>query len=329
MSSYLPSLQIEDSRESKFKLVEELALREDLLPPVYILSHARADSVNTLRVLPALRRFAMVVVAEEELSAYRTAQGPDAELLAIPSGWGGHGLGLGRAKMFALDHARQSGSRRAILLDDDLTAMSALYSISEGKVSRALPAAPERGIFRMGLLVLFTLVMEEVFATDRSVVCGAPQTSNPERMPRAADMRWAVNSGRAPSQFVLWDLDRLDEYMPDGIDLDRFNRHGEDIAMTMEVLTRGGSVARVPSILTDWYDYETRSVIRTPATAPDLRQAEHDHLLASGWGELLRTRTDLLGRPQWHSPDWAALRDRGLAPASQDSWTDASVLDLF
>ena len=323
-----PSLQIADTREAKFDLVEELSYRGDLLPPVYITSHARPHTLNTLKVLPALRSVVTLVVAEPEVEEYRAAQ-PDVNILPIPAGWGGSEIGLGRAKMFALTHARSIGQKRVMLLDDDLTGITLLYTLPNGKASHAMPPADERGLFRWGELILFSQIMEDAFDSEPTVVLGAPQCSNPSRTTRSASIRWALNSGRPPSQMVVWDVERFFHYLPEGIDLTRFNRHGEDIGGVMQILQAGGSAAWVGSILAHWFDYETRSVIRTPQTAPQLRQEEHDALMELEWARFIKTKTDMLDRPQWHAPDWPALKKDSRVKDRTVLWPDEPESDLI
>lgn len=324
------NLSVGDNQADKFALVEELSYRDDLLPPVYILSHRRAGSVNTLKVLPGLRRRATLVVAEPEVEEYRTAY-PSVEILPIPAGWGGSDIGLGRAKMFALTHAREQGQPRVVLMDDDLVSFSLLYSLpgGGGKVSRKLPPPDERELFRWGLFILLAEIMAQAFDEEPTLVMGAPQCSNPSRTKRSASIRWALNSGRPPSQMVVWDVERFFRYLPQGIDLSHFNRHGEDIGGAMQILQAGGSAAWVGSIVADWYDYETRSVIRTPETAPALRQEEHDSLMSLEWSRYVKTSTDMLDRPQWHAPDWPALKRDRLIKDRIVLWEDESVDSLI
>lgn len=324
----MPSLSIPDSREAKFDLVEELAYEGHRLPPVYITTHARARVMNTLKVLPALRSRVTLVVAEPEVIEYRAAH-PDVDILPIPAGWGGSEIGHGRAKMFTLRHARSIGQKRIMLIDDDLVGISLLYTLPNGKASHAMPPADERELFRWGVVVLFAKIMEEAFAAEPTLVLGAPQCSNPSRTKRSASIRWALNFGRPPSQMVVWDVERFFRYLPEGIDLERFNRHGDDIGGIMQILQAGGSGAWVGSILAHWFDYETRSVIRTPETAPALRQDEHDALMELEWARFIKTNTDILDRPQWHAPDWTALKKDGRVKERTVFWPDEDALDLI
>src|SRR5690625_7910821 len=62
---------------------------------------------------------------------------------------------------------------------------------------------------------------------------------------------------------TVWRVDRFTE-MCGEMDLVDFNYHGEDIALVEQIIHAGGSVVHVPSIIGQYLDYETQSVMRTP-----------------------------------------------------------------
>lgn len=315
-------LSIHDDRYEKFALAYDLAARLDLLPPVYIVSHRRHDNLPTLRTIPALRDHATVVVAAPEEAAYRAAF-PGVRVMAIPAGYGGHEIGLGRAKQFILESADLMGQEDILILDDDLTSLSILYSIGEGKVSRAFAGlvGDRRDEFQLGLLVLVAELARHAYRTDDTVVTAAPQSNNANRTLGSSRMRWETNRGGNPSQMQSWRPQAVLD-LCGGIDLTRFNYHGEDISVLCNIVAAGGSVAQIPSIIGQYLDYETQSVMRTPATAPALRQEEHDNLMSLKLAPYVRTKYDMLDRPQWHALDWRKLEKDGITSTAHYLWDD-------
>lgn len=315
------SLQTDDSLEAKFDLIFHLA--GQYLVPTYIISHKRAGRIRTLNAIPDLRQEATVVIAAEELEAYRAAD-PTIPYLTIPSGYAGLPGGVGRARQFCLDTAAMLGLDHILILDDDMISLTMLYAIDGGKASHAFkrhidPADTEA--FRYGCLVLFAQVAEEAYRKVPTAMIASAQCNAASRTQRSSGLRWQLNRGGPPAQIQSWKVDRFTESVG-SIDLERFNWHGDDIGVATQIVSSGGDTVKIPSILGHYQDYETQSVIRTPETAPALRAAEHEALMSDPLARYVMTRHDLLGQPQWHSLDWMALEKDGISRYAEAKWTD-------
>lgn len=311
----------EDTRDAKFDLIFELASRADLLPPVYIISHKRAGAVTTLDTIPLLREHAWLVVAEAEEREYVREYGSEM-VLTIPDVYGPKLIGVGRARQFCLDTSDAvKGSDRVIVMDDDMFSLNVLYGIGGGRVSRAFTQAVggRRADFHLGVLLLLAAVGDEAFDEALLACVASPQNQNANRTPWASKTRWQLNNGGNPGLLQYWDVQRFLD-LTGGIDLNRWNDHGDDIGAVMQILNAGGSVVKVPSIIGDSLDCETRSVIRTPATAAGLRQTEHDHLMADPLARYVKTKLDILDQPQWHSVDWRAMARDGKISQHRVGW---------
>jgi hypothetical protein len=312
-----------DTREHKFGKVAELAKEIASLPPIYVITHKRSKTLPTLKTLPFLRDMAKFVVAEEELSTYRDDQ-PGLDYLRIPSGYRGYDRGVGRARQFCLDDAWLNGAEdHVLILDDDLTSLSVLYGIGEGKVSHAYARAwsGPKGDFFGGLLVAVALAAEEAYDAHPEAVIASPQCNNANRTTGSSETRWELNRGGPPAQIQSWRVDRFADRCGE-LDLKRFNYHGDDIGVAAQIIAAGGSVVNVPSVIGQYLDYETESVIRSAATAPALRAAEHEALMSHELADYVTTREDILGRPQWHSLDWRKLVQRKKIPSDKVRWDD-------
>ena len=315
-------LTMPDTQESKFDLIFDLSEELDLLPPVYIISHKRSANLPTLSSIPALRSRATVVVAHSEEDDYRAAL-PDVDVAVIPEGFGGHDIGIGRAKQYCLEMADMLGQDTIVMLDDDLVRLSILFDKGEGKVSHAFKSFVGDRIddYQSGLLVLMAALAQEAFDAHPEAIIASAQCNNSNRSIGSSEKRWELNRGGNPSQMTVWRVDRFTE-MCGEMDLVDFNYHGEDIALVEQIIHAGGSVVHVPSIIGQYLDYETQSVMRTPDNAPTLRQEEHDSIMKRPLADFIKTRTDIIGRPQWHSMDWTALRRKGLVKDDIRLWTD-------
>lgn len=311
-----------DDVEGKFKLAWECSAQLGSLPPIYVITHKRADTLPTLKTLPMLRWRGLFVVAEEELETYRAAH-PELVYLPIPAGYRGLERGVGRARQFCLDTADLLGQEHILIMDDDLTSLSVLYGIGPGKVSHAYTrlVGDQREAFHAGLLVLFSQIAEEAYGVEPTAVIASPQCNNANRTTGSSETRWELNRGGPPAQIQSWRADRFTITCGE-LDLDNFNLHGDDIAVAAQVIAAGGSIVNVPSLIGQYLDYETESVIRTPETAPALRAAEHEALMAREIAPFIKTRTDLLDRPMWHSLDWKTLHARGLVKTTRILWKD-------
>lgn len=318
------NLQCDDAQEAKFDLIFAAAARPDLLPPVYMLSHNRADNLKTFRRMPWLTHHATVVVVADQLAAYREAW-PMARIIPIPVGFGGHEAGIGRALQFILETADLLGQEHIITVHDDLQNIGPLYSLGDGKVSRAYASKidPEQQQdFYRGCFTLFAEIAAEAYAAHPDAVIASPQVNNSNRTVGSAERRWVLNQGGNPAQLQSWRVDRYLEQVGD-LNLEQFNVHGEDISIACDVVAAGCQVVNVPALITDWSDYETDSVIRNPTNAHILRQGEHDALMTkTDLVPYIKTRYDLLDRPQWHTMDWAKLKRDGLVKTDEAHWTD-------
>jgi len=322
-------LQVPNTAEAKYGLIYEVAGDPSLLPPVYVLSHNRSDNLVTYRKFPWLRNESTLVVAHGQEATYRAA-GWD-NLLVIPQGFGGHDRGIGRALQYILETADMLGQEHILTVHDDLIMASVLYETEPGKVSRAWNRwmSHDREGYQRGVLALMALCAEEAFAAWGSAVIASPQVNNANRTLNSSRKRWALNEGGNPAQLQYWRVDRFLD-LTGGLNLEEFNFHGEDISLACDIIQNGGQVVNLPTFITDYLDYETESVIRNPANAHLLRQQEHDSLMAKGaFAKYIKTRYDILDRPQWHSLDWPKLKKDGLAQADEALWTEPSKIPLL
>lgn len=321
------TLQAGINAEDRFDLLFAAATATHQLPPVYVTSHRRADKLDTLRNIPYLQEHATLVVAEQELETYRE-HWPDAAYLVIPQDYGTVPMGHGRALQFTLEQAHAQGEELICILDDDLKAITALYSLEDGdRVSRARQphVGTRMGDFFLGCLVTMGLIAREAFTMVPSAVVAGPQVNNADRRLHAAMKRWALNQGGNPAQFQFIHVPRL-MALTGGWDVNEFAQHGDDISLAVDILAAGGSIVDIPTFVTDWRDYELESTMRTPETAPMLRQMEHQSLMQKPLAQYVRTRYDMLDRPQWHSVHWVALKNAKLAPSQVVLWEAPSTV---
>lgn len=318
------TLQSGIDKASRYALLDAAAGAVHQLPPVYIMSHRRADALDTFKTLPYLIENATLVIAEHEHDDYR-AKWPRTSLELIPADYGHTPIGHGRALQYIVEHAHKLGQEQIIILDDDLRGITPLFSLEDGdRVSRVRPKPSEgRDRYYLGGLVTMALVAREAFAEVPEAVIASPQVNNADRRLVPATRRWMLSHGGNPAQFQFIHVPRLMD-RTGGFDAVEFALHGADIAVACDITAAGGAVVDMPAFVTEWRDYESESVMRTPATAHLLRQGEHDALMKKPLAKYIRTRYDMLDRPQWHSLNWKALQRDGLAPSETCLWSDPS-----
>lgn len=316
-------LQVANTAEDKFALIYQAAAHPELLPPVYVLSHKRAGNLRTFKIMPWLAREATLVVAHSDSAEY-TSRWPDTRQLVIPAGYGGHDIGLGRAIQFTLETADLLGQDEILLLNDDLRAISVLYETDPGVVSRAWAehVDHDREGYLRGALVTMAECAREAFARHPDAVIASPQGNNALRTLAPSTRRWALNTGYHPTQLQYVRVDRLLE-LTGGINLAEFNYHGEDISLACDIVAAGGQMVNLPTFVGSWLDHETDSVMRSPANAHLLRQAEHDALMRkTELAPYIKTRYDLLDRPQWHALSFTRLKRAGILKSDEALWSD-------
>lgn len=318
-----------DTLEGKEKHVRTMLRLTRYLPPVYIISSRRAGAVRTLETFPYLVEHGVIlVVAEEEAEEYVHAY-PGVNIQVIPRGYRGHGRGVGRARQFVFDHAMRIGLRRIMVLDDDITNLRLQYSTPDG-VRTALPPGWDRTEWRLGLLTLLARVGEEAFMSSREVTLFGPALAPHFNSAEASGTRWETNSGRIPVAGVMWDVPRFSAYVGE-IDLDGFNRHGEDLYAALRLIENGGDIAKAPSFTLD-VDTTAPSTVK-PASEAGQRAtyaAEHDALTRAGLLDLVYTKWDEEhDAPLWSRPDWRKIR-RSLDHVSQRRvrWEDSPAWEF-
>lgn len=223
--------------------------RSGWMYPIYIPSYTRAGVAPLLNLLArskqSIQRKVHIVVRPEERAAYRHAY-PWATLVIVNK------PGLGPARSRALHHAKKSGYKRLVMLDDDIKHVSLLERIArEGKNDHTRRhSARVSGIPDPDLLVLSLAtacrLSEGVFASRFNAVYGAARNA---LFSGEVDTNIGatLNRGTFPASVMFYNLTRMENFdLPK-----RFHMHGEDIAFAMDVMTRGQEWFTLPVVAFD------------------------------------------------------------------------------
>lgn len=210
--------------------------RTSWLWPLYIPTCGRAGKAPLLQMLNqaprSVQRRVHLIVLPEEQGAYHKAH-PWAAMSPPPSG------GLGVARFAAINHARQAGHHRIVMMDDDIRHLSLLQRIPrEGKPPHTRRysskvssiSEPESTLRTLGVACTMA---SSLLSGDPGVVYGAARNA---LFSGGVDTRVGakVNGGQFPSCVLFIDVDR---YPVSGLP-EAFHFHGEDLAMSLECLQR-------------------------------------------------------------------------------------------
>lgn len=285
-----------DTWEARWAGIKELACQvmeyDVVLPPVYILSHARLDipTLKTLDLLAKLNLDVTVVVPEEAYLDYFLEWEKPVHVLLIPAEYRGVERGVGQARQFVLDTAEKRGQDIIVMLDDDITGIAMMYQGEDGKASSAHVerVGSDRDIYRLGVFANAVLTAVDVMREHPRVVIMGPQNRNDQRTLDAALSAYDLNYGRMPIGFVVWNTKRFRE-VAGAIDM-RYNRHGEDLWSTMTILHNGGWYGRIPNVLVSYYDEHTQSTLKNPDTEKAVRNEEGERVATERWFDKLRIK---------------------------------------
>lgn len=212
------------------------AARASQLWPIYVPTCGRAGAAPLLQMLcnapRGVQRRVYLIVREDEQAAYQAAY-PWARTALTPS------PGLGVARFAAIDHARQVGHHRIVMIDDDIRHLSLLQRIPrEGKPPHTRRYSSKVSGVSEPLSTCRTLAVActmagSLLSGDPGLVYGAARNA---LFSGGVDTRVGakINSGQFPSCVLFIDVDR---YPVSGLP-EAFHFHGEDLAMSLECLQR-------------------------------------------------------------------------------------------
>lgn len=319
---------------------------EDLYP-IWVISYNRANNWPTYKRIrehmdpDVMQEKLNVVVRESQVRDYKRSS-PGVNVWGIPDGYRGWEHSCGMARQAAMDFAYQlEGHNRVIMLDDDILHFRYLFQ-------SAIQSGPNKGAEKSGhdlssdrherdplliqhILTLFSKVADSAFEHDPTIVSGSARKQN---MSHAADnhkIKFMVNRGMTPRQFMARDLERINEA---GITLDvpAFGIHGEDIGFTAQLLEAGLSCFNTPSLAYDVWSEDSNiklSSIRNAENAAELHQMEYDALRNYEiFGNYLKvTKASVIdGSYEWGDIDWRAFHKLRGTKAELVYWDEQEEL---
>lgn len=258
--------------------------------PIYVVSHLRAGSWCTQKLLKNFDNSAIpmyLVVEEDEIPTYECYDNSPMTLVPIPTDWGTFCPGVGRARQFCLSHGTSFGYSNIWILDDDMIRIKYLYKAQYksgarhgGEKSDHTKAAEFKNNSKlleqiMGLASKMAILTYSV--EPKEVVGGLRKMHRCDSV-KNHQLISVVSGGMTPRQVVNYNLDRIDQYKL-SFDLTRFNRHGDDIGFTAQVLAAGLTTFMLSSIVYDHYpEIAQQSVLRTPENKKSLHTKEFKDL---------------------------------------------------
>lgn len=244
------------------------------LYPIYIPSWNRAGKAPLLEMLkdaPAsVKRKVTIIVRRKQARLYHNYY-PWAKLALTDE------EGVGAARMAGLRHADKHGHTRMVMMDDDIKHVSLLERIDRGpeksphsrRYSSKISGIPEPMLLIRSLAVACKM-SEGMFKESPYITYGAARNA---LFSGGVDTRVGgkVNSGQFPSCVMFIHLKRFPtrELHKD------FHFHGEDLAMSLEVLEDGCDWFTLPAVAYD-QDGKIESMIPLDPLSEKGRQIDLD-----------------------------------------------------
>jgi hypothetical protein len=307
----------------------------DDVRPIYICSHKRAGQWKTLDLI---RNFhdsipIYLVVAEAEIPEYSQHDNGPAELLAIPNGWAGYDIGVGRARQFCLYHGTMLRYPRIWVLDDDIMRLGYLYQskiksgANTGKECSGHSGLADQNadpLFFQKILALASKVADLTYQLEPNVIYGTLRKQHMSMHEENHKMMSMISRGMTPRQVVNYNLNRINRAGL-SFDLTRWLKHSDDIGFMAQVLAAGKTSFMISSLIYDHYpESAQQSVLRTPETKKALHAKELEDLRAYPLGQryLRVTAKDPEdGSYQYGDTDWRAYqKEPNMVPSRQIYW---------
>ena len=288
-----------------------LALMDSLdpskMPHIFCPSYMRPNFVSgrIFRTFePEVLEKVHIVVRPEQYKAYKKAN-PEFDIISL----GDYPVnGLASTRQFIYEYAVEHKYSTIIDMDDDITNLSYLFSALNGSGN---PCSKHSFVrydyakdFYQKILLLGSYIARGVFKQHPDVVLGNLRRQRLSMDPDNAKLKYIVDCGPTPRQVTFMNIKGLKRLGIDR-DVERFDRHGDDIGFCAVILSNGGHCFNIPCLAYDYISEKCDSVVRTPETEKELHAYEYAKLQEYPIKNYLRTTfKDEEGNYMWGDIDW-------------------------
>lgn len=307
------------------KRLDHLDISE--LPHIFVPSYMRPNFVTAVMFKdfsPEALKKVHIVVRQEQYEEYRAAN-PHLHILPIPREYPIGGLASTR--QFIFEYAVEHRYSTIIDMDDDIKNIAYMYDGASGtgtpcskhtiKIDRE-----EDPLIQQKVLTMAGHIARIIFKTHPDVMLGNIRRQRLSQNVDNSKLMYIINRGPTPRQVTLLNVRGL--YKADiNRDINRFDRHGDDIGFCAVILACGKSLFNIPCLTYDYVSEKCDSVIRTPETEKELHAYEYRMLQKYPIKDYLRTTfRDEEGAYMWGDVDFTKYRKLTGADGTKRYWKE-------
>lgn len=285
------------------------AVDPSTMPHIFCPSYNRPDFVSAqlFRTFQDdVKEKVHIVVRAEQYEAYKEAN-PDLDVIPIPEDYPINGLASTR--QFIFEYAAANDYDMIIDMDDDIKYIAYMYNGVSGTGTpcskhTVMKDREEDPLLEQKVLLMASKIAREVFEEHPTVYLGNIRRQRLSQGVDNAMLKYIINLGPTPRQVTLMNVKGLVE-ADINRDVERFDRHGDDIGFCAVILKAGGSLFNIPCLTYDYVSEKCDSVIRTPETEKELHAYEYNMLQQYPIKDYLRTTfRDEEGNYMWGDVDF-------------------------
>lgn len=246
-----------------------------------------------------------VVVRRNQYKKYKRAN-PNMSILPIAKGYEINGLSTTR--QFIFEYAVKHKYPIIIDMDDDIKHLRFMY---EGVSGNGVPTTKhsvngdtdKNPDMNQRILCLAAKISRDLFKSYPNVMLGNIHRQKACFNVKYGKLAYVINRETTPRQVTIMNVKGL--YKKDINRNHIFDRHGDDIGFTAEILKNGGWCFNIPSLGYEYIGEKCDSTIRTPENEKELHAYEYKMLQKYPIKDYLRcTFRDENGNPMWNDVDW-------------------------
>jgi hypothetical protein len=280
------------------------------MPHIFCPSYMRPNFVSgkLFRTFePEVQQKIHIVVRPEQYAAYKEAN-PEFDIISLrdyPVN------GLASTRQFIFEYAVKHKYPMIIDMDDDIKILTYLFNgvTAKGDLCSKhslVPDAQEDPLLQQKVLLGASFIARQVFKKHPAVVLGNIRRQRMCQDKNNARLKYIIDCGPTPRQVTFMNIKSLYK-MGINRDVERFDRHGDDIGFVAKILAEGGHCFNIPCLTYDYVSEKCDSVVRTPETEKELHAYEYRMLQDYPIKDYLRTTfKDEEGNYMWGDVNWQA-----------------------
>lgn len=296
------------------------------MPHIFCPSYMRPNFVsgNIFRSFsPDVRKKVHIVVRKEQYEDYCAAN-PEFDVISLedyPVN------GLASTRQFIFEYAVKHRYSTIIDMDDDIKVLTYLFNGVSGSGNKCSKHSlkgdkEEDPLLEQKVLLMAGEISRGIFKQYPDVLLGNIRRQRLSQGAENSRLKYRIDCGPTPRQVTILNVKGLHN-LKINRDVERFDRHGDDIGFCAVILKNGGHLFNIPCLTYDYVSEKCDSVIRTPETEKELHAYEYAMLQEYPIKDYLRTTfRDEEGNYMWGDIDWRAYHKLMGDSATKRFWKE-------